>query len=327
MFLLCSIAPKTPVTHPRTGNTADAMCPTTTVCDTTPMQQPQEHEVRQQVEKIVASARFKDSGRSRRFLEFIVQQTLAGKSADLKENIVGVNVFDRNPDYDPRLDSIVRVEAGRLRTKLNDYYEQEGRDDRLVISLPKGSYVPDFTWRDLMPAETSPANSAPDMPIRAPKSSSRRNWLAAAAILVLASTSLMSVVLKPSSNPMDRIAVLPFTPYTESAHDRMIADQLTQKVTAEFVKLGTFDVVPSTSVRRFEDQRPGVRVIATALEADILLEARTTTDGDRIRIEARLSDGALDRKFWVGDKFVGNNIDELAQQIALATSGALASRR
>lgn len=291
------------------------------------MQPPQDLEIRKQVEKIVASAKFKDGGRSRRFLEFIVQESLAGKSSELKENIVGVNVFARSPDYDPRLDSIVRVEAGRLRTKLSGYYEQEGRDDRLVISLPKGSYAPEFAWRDQIAAVTSASNAASDSAIPAPKSSSRSVWLVGAAILLLASVALTAVVLKPSPNPAQRIAVLPFTPYTESAHDRMIADQLTQKVTAEFVKIGGFDVVPSTSTRAYQDQRPSVKEVAAALNADLILEARTTTSGTSTSVEVRLSAGAANRKFWVGDAFVGEDIDKLAKQIAIAAKQAAQARQ
>jgi TolB-like protein len=287
------------------------------------MQLPQEQEIRQQIEKILLSHRFKETTRSRRFLEFIVQEALAGNSADLKENVVGVSVFDRSADYDPRLDSIVRVEAGRLRIKLNDYYEQEGRDDQLIIVLPKGSYAPEFSWRVQAQSDPVPTAAQPDSMI-ARKFSIRRALLAIGAAVVVVSVGI--AVLKLAT-PQVRIAVLPFTPYSSDARDQMIADQLTQKVTAEFVKLGTFDVVPSTSARRYEDRRPGVQEIAAALQADILLEARMTTEGKNIKVEVRLSDGALDRKFWVGDKFVGESVDELAKQIALAASGAVTARK
>jgi TolB-like protein len=287
------------------------------------MQASQEQEIRQQVAKILSSPKFKETTRSRRFLEFIVQETLAGNSADLKENIVGVNVFDRSADYDPRLDSIVRVEAGRLRAKLHDYYEQEGRNDQLIMVLPKGSYAPEFTWRPLAQSDPPPTAAQPEsMPAR---KFSRRHALLAIGAAVIA-MSIYVTLLKPAV-PEVRIAVLPFTPYSSDVRDQMIADQLTQKVTAEFVKLGIFDVVPSTSARRYEERRPGVREIATTMQADILLEARTTTDGNNVKVEIRLSDGVLDRKFWVGDTFVSESVDELAQQIASTVSKAVLARK
>ena len=83
-----------------------------------------------------------------RFLKFVVEQTLAGEGERLKEYVIGVEVFDRDADYDPRLDAIVRVEAARLRTKLAEYYAGDGRSDAVVLSLPKGGYAPVATPAD-----------------------------------------------------------------------------------------------------------------------------------------------------------------------------------
>jgi len=102
-------------------------------------------DIRQQLEKILRSGPFAKSERMSRFLRFTVEQTLSGHSADLKEYLIGVEVFDRKPDYDSRVDPIVRVEARRLRSKLRKYYESEGRDDDLRIDFPTGSYVPQFS--------------------------------------------------------------------------------------------------------------------------------------------------------------------------------------
>ncbi len=94
------------------------------------------------VRKIVSSRAMARSERLARFLEYTVSETLAGNSGQIKEFVLGVEVFGRTPDYDPRLDPIVRVEARRLRMKLRKYYDTEGRDDRIRIEYPKGSYVP-----------------------------------------------------------------------------------------------------------------------------------------------------------------------------------------
>jgi hypothetical protein len=95
-----------------------------------------------QVDKILASETFAHSERLRRFLRFTVDQAVRGEH--LKEHLVGVHVFDRDPLYDPRVDPIVRVEAGRLRSKLREYYETHGRDDPILVDFPKGSYAPAF---------------------------------------------------------------------------------------------------------------------------------------------------------------------------------------
>jgi TolB-like protein/tetratricopeptide (TPR) repeat protein len=104
-------------------------------------------EIRTHLEKILAGRLFSRSDRLIRFLRFSVEQTLAGKGDQLKEQLIGIEVFDRKPDYDPRIDPIVRVEARRLRSKLKAYYASVGRADRILIGLPKGSYAPFFRSR------------------------------------------------------------------------------------------------------------------------------------------------------------------------------------
>lgn len=78
----------------------------------------------------------------RRFLEFTVRQTLEGKAGEIKEALVGVEVFDRPADYDPRVDPIVRVEARRLRQKIEEYYASDGAGDAVRIVYAKGGYAP-----------------------------------------------------------------------------------------------------------------------------------------------------------------------------------------
>ncbi len=107
-----------------------------------------------QLEKVLASETFAQAERSGRFLRFIVERTLEGCATDIKEYVIGVEVLGRGASFDPRSDPIVRVEAGRLRTRLNTYYTSDGRNDTLLIDVPKGSYVPEFSERHL-PARLS----------------------------------------------------------------------------------------------------------------------------------------------------------------------------
>jgi len=81
------------------------------------------------------------------FLSFVVKATLRGQSDYLKETMIGVFVFGRKPDYDPKADTIVRSQAWRLRKKLKQYYEAEGVHDPVIIDLPRGHYVPVFRLR------------------------------------------------------------------------------------------------------------------------------------------------------------------------------------
>lgn len=103
-----------------------------------------ERDVLAEVERIVSSREFARSERLSRFLRFTVKHALAGQQDQLKESVIGLEVFDRKAAYDPRLDPIVRVEARRLRAKLEKYYAEEGRADSIRIDFPTGSYVPVF---------------------------------------------------------------------------------------------------------------------------------------------------------------------------------------
>src|SRR4051812_48951036 len=101
--------------------------------------------VRAQLERVLASKTFSRSPRISRFLGFVVEQTLAGQEDKLKEYLLGVEVFNRMDTFDPRIDSIVRVEARRLRYKLERYYETEGQNDTVLLQFRKGCYVPSFS--------------------------------------------------------------------------------------------------------------------------------------------------------------------------------------
>lgn len=105
-------------------------------------------EIRAQLDLIMRSRAFIQSHRIRRFLQFVVEESLLGQPHRLKEYLIGLEVFDRREAFDPRVDSIVRVEARRLRYKLEEYYRIEGREDSVRIVLRKGSYVPTFEYRN-----------------------------------------------------------------------------------------------------------------------------------------------------------------------------------
>jgi hypothetical protein len=105
-------------------------------------------EVLEALERVRTSQTLSSSEKLVQFLSFVVETTVSGNARHLKETIIGVSVFGRTPDYDPKSDSIVRSQAWRLRSKLNEYYQTEGADDHLIIDIARGSYVPMFVRRD-----------------------------------------------------------------------------------------------------------------------------------------------------------------------------------
>ena len=116
--------------------------------------------VRAQLTRILSSPDFAQSGRLVSFLRFVVEETLAGRGERLKEYTIATEVFGRDESFDPQTNTIVRVEAGRLRRRIERYYLTEGRDDPVRIDLPKGSYVPLFRETHPAPAAT-PARHSP----------------------------------------------------------------------------------------------------------------------------------------------------------------------
>ena len=100
--------------------------------------------VEAQLDRILASRVFAHSENLGRFLQFVVASKLDGRANQLKEYSIGVEVFGRGAGFDPKEDTIVRVQARNLRSKLCAYYESAARRDEIRIDLPKGTYVPVF---------------------------------------------------------------------------------------------------------------------------------------------------------------------------------------
>lgn len=105
---------------------------------------PPPEEIREALAKVLASSDFVSAGRLGPFLAHLVNTELAGETDRLKESVLGIEFFGRGSGYDPRLDPVVRIEARRLRLRLQKYYASEGASDQIRIDLPKGGYVPVF---------------------------------------------------------------------------------------------------------------------------------------------------------------------------------------
>src|SRR5688572_1900694 len=110
--------------------------------------------IRAELESILASEVFSRSQQLRRFLSFIVEQRLAGQGHSIKESVLAHELYGKGTDFDGGTDPVVRVDARRLRDKLREYYA--GRSDPVIISLPKGSYVPVFAALSASPTHTAP---------------------------------------------------------------------------------------------------------------------------------------------------------------------------
>jgi tetratricopeptide (TPR) repeat protein len=162
-------------------------------------------EIRAQLDLILRSRAFIQSHRIRRFLQFVVEESLLGQPHRLKEYLIGLEVFDRREAFDPRVDSIVRVEARRLRYKLEEYYRSEGREDGIRIVLRKGSYVPIFEYRSAGNG-VSPISARRSMEIAlsgsdASEAAAAREEIQRRLAHVLIKEGCFQVVVKPAAQP------------------------------------------------------------------------------------------------------------------------------
>src|ERR687888_366504 len=113
--------------------------------------------IRDQLARVLSSAQFGHAQSLSRLLQFVVDETLNGRGAQLKEARLGLEVINRPAQsYDSAIDPIVRVQMGRLRARLRTYYDTDGANDPVRIDVPKGSYVPVFSLHS--PAATSPVS-------------------------------------------------------------------------------------------------------------------------------------------------------------------------
>ncbi|MDU0339997.1 hypothetical protein [Bosea rubneri] len=108
--------------------------------------EPPTSEIFESLQTLLANDSLRLSERNRRFLSFVVTQTIEGRSERIKAYSIGVDVFGRDDSFDPTVDPIVRIEATRLRSALTAYYEGAGAGDRIRIAMPRGGYVPSFAW-------------------------------------------------------------------------------------------------------------------------------------------------------------------------------------
>src|SRR5215831_16114020 len=103
-----------------------------------------EEQIRQELDRVLASHEFRASKRSQDFLRYVTENTLRGHADMLKERTIGIEVFGRSTGYEPSDDATVRVKAGEVRKRLGIYYSGEGSQDPVRIDLPPGTYIPEF---------------------------------------------------------------------------------------------------------------------------------------------------------------------------------------
>jgi TolB-like protein/Flp pilus assembly protein TadD len=243
-------------------------------------------EIRHGLSQVLASKAFARSEPHRCFLRHAVEAVLNQRTEVLKESILGVEVFNRGSDFDPNLDNVVRVEARRLRQRLSKYYQNEGRGDEVLIELPVGSYVPQFSRRSArMPARVVPGRSMGRL-------------AAFIAVALVAIAVVLHLALRRREPPL--LAVLPFAEFSPAGGDAVRGDAIADDILQLLAETPGLRVVSRTSAFRFRPQNAQLDNVRRQLGAEMLVEGSVRQVGNRTHISVRLLDGKTGIPVWAG---------------------------
>jgi TolB-like protein len=280
--------------------------------------------IREQLGRILDSRQFQQSPRRQRFLQYIVDEALAGRSDRLKGYTIALEVFDRPETFDPNVDPIVRIEAARVRDKLREYYESEGQADLIRIDLPKGTYMPFVEFRNLQHgASVSP----------------RSRWRQAIAILALtfALGGLGAWLYSDRHTPdatqsasaipnVPTIAVLPFANLSGDHKQDYFSDGLTEDILTELSRSRDLRVLARNTSFQYKGKAVDVAKLGRDLNVRYVLEGSVQRHDDRLRVTAQLIDAETGTHIWadrydreLADVFLVQ--DDIVNQIAGKIAG------
>ncbi|PZW46668.1 TolB-like protein [Humitalea rosea] len=243
--------------------------------------------VRAELDRLQRSRIFAGSERLLVLLRFIVGEVLEGRGATLKESVIGNAVYGREPPYDPRIDSTVRVEARRLRGKLKAHYDDEGRTDAIRIALPTGGYVPQFLAQS--PEAPRPGGAA-----------LFRNGLGAA------------------------LAIMPFRALSGEAGDAAFADGLTDELMFAFARAPGLRLISRSLALQYKDRAYSPARLAAELGVGAVLQGTTRHEAGLIRVMIEASDP---RGFIVwSDRFDAPDRDRVRLQEKIAATAVSRAR-
>jgi len=276
-------------------------------------------QVQEALERILASREFRSAERMCTFLRFIVHHKLDDEKDPLKEYVIADRVFGRGESFDPRTDTIVRVEARRLRAKLEKYYQNEGSADPVIIELSERGYTP--TFRSVVPLTNTRAAATPP-PTLPGLQKHKRSWLVVAGcglVVLAAGIGTWLWLSAPEKAIADSIAVLPCDNLTGDSEAEYISDGLTEELISALAKIPSLRVTARTSSLKFKGGRFDVREIARDLGVQTVLECSVRKEGQRIRVTAKLASGK-DGSYLLSETFDQQINGVLAVQTGITRS-------
>ncbi len=250
--------------------------------------------VKAELDRVLGSEEFGNAERMKSLLRYLVTETLAGRSDRLKGYNIGLDVFERDETFDPQTNPIVRVEAGRLRRLLRNYYLSQGSKDPVRIRVPKGGYVPVFECvldeeQSRREAQGRPASQDPTLAF--------------------------------PGGPA--IAVLPFDNMSGDPERSYIGNGIAEEIITQLTRFSTLFVLARNTTFQYLNKAVDVRSIAAELEANYVLEGSVRTSRNTVRITAQLIDAVTGVHVWAEkydrDKSVATILeieDDIAGRVA-----------
>lgn len=291
-----------------------------------------ESDIRAELTRVLESKEFSRTKRIGSFLKFVVEEMLASRGDRLKAFTIANEVYGRDETFNQRTDAIVRVEAGRLRHHLSDYYETEGKNDPVLIELPKGGYTPRFIRNENFTPKIASHEQVPDA---TPVASAGRNFPRIGSALVLTIIVAVSgwifltkekqnklnssdvIIDNPAQSSKLFLAVLPLTTHADDPMEDRLAAGLVEAIVTDMAKLSGLSVMAHASLLNLDERSVNLDAIRRDFGATHALRGSLEREDDLIRVNVQLVDLDNNTTIWA-DRLDGNvqNILDLEDVLA-----------
>lgn len=226
-------------------------------------------QIRSQLERILQSPQFCSAEKLRRFLSYVVERSIDGQAAHIKQYTIAVEALGYDEEFNPLEDSIIRIQARRVRWALDEYYHDQGLNDPVLIRLPKGTYAPLFLLNDGL---TDPASK------RAKDQTPLKD--------------------KPILDNPASIAVLPFEFQGDEMTEAYVAEALTDALTVGLSKFESLGVIAGRSTRQFKGSPKSIESIAQILGVRFILTGTIHKNAQRLRVAVQFTDARDEALLW-----------------------------
>jgi adenylate cyclase len=288
-----------------------------------------EEEIRAGLERVAESDVLADSPKLKEFLRYVVNETLAGKADRLKGFTIALEVFNRDDVENAQTSTIVRVEAGRLRRRLVEYYGGTGSGDPIRIEIPKGGYVPVFSRNQLAEQDSA------ELPVRKSEQLRLGKWTIPSLVAIVVAIVAVGGFRWQfaNDNPSQSanasppvafqkgttLAVLPFTDATSNDSAGLMALGLTEDIITDLSKIPDLDVIALNSVLHFQNFESAYDRIRNKLGASHVLRGSVRgDDNSNRRVTAQLYEVESGKEIWA-ERFDRNASNLLEMQNELST--------